>query len=242
MSHVFNVGDFDHDASFVFDPVIIEMCECVELLISKSTTNRDGRIVRSEYNVTQAGWFNSARSLIQHARKLLNVSTYIYFNPVNRERLAVCGNTVRRVGKNEGTGTPDYLAVAYLLIDIDCKRTYVDSSATQGEMEGALEVRDRIIAGRPELCQDSLYGCSDNGAFILCRYVAPMPNDRTTVAWQEHVLVDLALNYGMRGRDPIYVDVTTPSRPTAHLALPGSLKCKGTPTEERPHRPVTVDT
>jgi hypothetical protein len=209
-------------------------------LIPKSTTNRDGRIVRSEYNVTQAGWFNSARSLVQHARGLLNVSAYVSFNSVNRERLAVCGNTVRRISRSEGTSTPDYLAVAYLLIDIDAKRPYGDTSATQGELEGALEVRDRIIAGRPELCQDSLYECSGNGVFILCRYDAPMPNDRTTVAWQERILVDLAHAYGERGRDHIYIDVTTPSRPTAHLALPGSLKCKGTGTDERPWRPVTV--
>jgi hypothetical protein len=237
---MFKFEHFNRFVSFVFDPNTIETPACVGLLIPGAHVNKNNRIERANgHPATYCGWFNRSSRLADAARRLTNASAYASVNPVCRCKLAEDANDVRRVNKGEGTCAKDIVSINYLLIDIDVRRP-ADVSSTRGELEGALELRGLILEKLPELCVDSIHGCSGNGGYIVCR-IGPLPNTPENVATVRRILRSLAEDFGKAGRDPVYVDVTSPAKPTVHLALPGTLKCQGEDTEERPHRIVTVE-
>jgi len=87
--------------------------------------------------------------------------------------------------------------------------------------------------------RSAVWGRSGNGAYVLVRSL-DYPNDAEHVQLIKSTLDMLAERYGRKGRDDAFVD-TGPGHPCAHVGIPGTLKCKGVSTPDRPHRMVTVD-
>jgi hypothetical protein len=235
-----NREHFDRFVSYVFDPVTIDGQGCVELVAWSAYLNpKNGLVCRASFPVTIAGWFDKASALRAAAGKFHGVSAYATFNPVNRDRLSQSNNQVVKVGKGEGTKEEDIIQIKYFMIDIDVQRSSSKISSNQSELNSGIELRDRILDGEPGIRSNAIWGCSGNSGYILVK-IDPLPNEKKTKETVRKQLLRLADKYGKKGRDAAYVDVN-PHFANAHLPLPGTQKCKGDSTEERPWRTVTVD-
>jgi hypothetical protein len=230
---------FKRFTDFAFDP----SAGCVELAFWGATYTRDRtRIVPFHIPTCYSGWFDSVAHLRAYARMAQGVSAYVTINPVNPEKMAQARNKVIRISRGEGTDASSILFLKRILIDIDCERPPNmggKCSATQGELEGCLELRNVILEKRPEIAANSIWGCSGNGGYILVD-ITELPNTRPNVDTVKKFLLSLAEDFGRKGRDAVHVDVA-PHSPNSHIGLPGTMKCKGENTETRPHRLITVD-
>jgi hypothetical protein len=180
------------------------------------------------------GWFSSAKLLALSARSLSGVSGYVTFNLINIDKLSQVGDKVDRIGKGEGTKEADVINTLFFLIDIDVERGNELISSTAGELEGCIEVRNKIFEDHPELSVGSISGISGNGCYILVH--APGLAKKEV----KHFLHYLADRYGRKGSSAVHVD-PNPCFSNAHLGLPGTKKHKGTSTESRSHRLITID-
>jgi hypothetical protein len=212
---------------------------CMELVIWGGHTDKNNHIVESKYPIVCGGWFNQAKRLKDFAKRLDGVSAYVTFNPVHNDKLSQINNQVKRIGKNEGTSEQDITAIRYIFIDIDVERRGKISS-TRSELDGTLELRNRILEKRPEIVHDAIWGVSGNGAYILSRLDSDLPNTPSSKAKIKAVLVSLCEEFGKKGRDTVHID-TGPHFPNAHIGLPGTQKCKGVDTSDRPWRIITVE-
>jgi hypothetical protein len=213
---------------------------CVELTVWGAQINtKTLRVERSPWPRTVAGWFDDARALRLWAGRIEGVSGYVTFNPVHKDKVSFIGNKMDHLMTGEGTKASDILSIDRILIDIDCTRRDPKTSATRAELAAALDLRNTVLASEPDVARGAVWGCSGNGAFILAA-TGGWPNDKTHVALVKKFLVCLAEQYGKKGRDHAYIDVN-PHFPNAHVGMPGLLKAKGTSTENRPHRRVTIE-
>jgi len=225
---------FKRFIDFVFDPD----AGCMEFVAWKACVSRSNLIEKAEnYARTIGGWYNRVDSLKFDIGRLNGASGYCSINPIRNDLLARSENAVMTIRKGLGTKEEHILCYRFFLIDIDSERLE-GISATDEELSYAIELRDRILSDHPEIRQASLWGCSGNGAYILTRIPdLEIKQGKNTV---KSVLKSLASQYGKKGKDKAFVDTNTHS-PVFHVGVPGTYKCKGTSTEERPHRLITVD-
>jgi hypothetical protein len=209
---------------------------CVEFVAWGGIVHRKtGRIVKAEFKgAVTGGWFNNADRLLFHAKLLENVSGYVTINPVKDIKLSYIDNKVDRFDTGDGTDEADILATSFFLVDIDVERGTEKVSSTAGELDGCIEVRNKIWDEVPGVAECSISGVSGNGAYILVN--APGAQKAKVKAY----LARLAEVFGRKGRDAVHVDVN-PCFTNAHIGLPGTMKRKGSSTESRPHRLVTID-
>lgn len=243
MSHSFVRSHFDKFIEFVFDANTIDSKGCVELICYGGMYDfNTRRIVKAKYDgVTYAGWFNKASKLKEYASLLHYVSGYVTVNPVDTFRLAQAENAGVKIKKGEGSTKEDILSLNFLNVDIDCERPSSSISATDEELALAVGVRDAILDNEPEIRDNCIFGCSGNGGYILMRRSeGERENDDGNARLSKEFLSYLSERYGKKGRDKAYVDVN-PCFANAHLPLPGTWKCKGSDTGDRPYRLVTVD-
>lgn len=119
-----------------------------------------------------------------------------------------------------------------IFIDIDPKRPSGISS-TEEEKQAAFEVSDAIrqeLTGRFGRTPIG-FGCSGNGYYLLIA-VEPVPQPSEYTARYSRFLKTLGLRFGT---DLVSVDGTAVN-PARLMSCPGTWKCKGRNTDERPHR------
>jgi hypothetical protein len=227
---------FDQDALCRFLGHVLDPATgAIEFRVFDAEFTRNGFIQHSDYSRTLAGWYSEPAALVADAARLRGVSGYVTLNPVDPRLLARSLNRLTRCEKGRGTSDADIVAIRWLFTDVDAVRPDGISS-TDDELAAALAVRDRILADNPILRRSSLWGCSGNGGFILTRLL-DYPNDAEHRALVGRGLAVLAARYSDAA---VKVDVKT-KNPSRVMPLCGTLKCKGSNTEDRPWRLATLD-
>jgi hypothetical protein len=214
---------------------------CVELRVLRAAFDRQGFVRRGDdiglgqafAGTTLAGWFDDNERLIDEARRLRGVSGYVAINPVRTDLLARSDNRLCRV--RHTSRDADIVCLRWLYLDIDPKRP-PEISSTDLELAAALERRDAILTGHPELAASAAWGCSGNGGWILIR-LPDYPNDPPHAAILLEALSLLDQKYS---DDFVRIDTATVN-PSRLIGLPGTIKAKGCHRPERPWRPVTID-
>lgn len=179
---------------------------------------------------TDAGYFDSPDALVAAVAPLDGRrNVYLTVNPVDP---ALLGRGNNRIVARVRSTTADSQVTRrrWLPIDIDPRRPS-DISASEAEREAALAVtRDvwRYLAERgwPE----PVTAMSGNGYWLL--YPVDLPNDEPSRLLIEGVLRHLAARFDT---DAVSID-TSVSNASRIVALIGTLKVKGDPTPDRPHR------
>ncbi len=109
-------------------------------------------------------------------------------------------------------------------------------SATNEERQIALDCRDQILKDHfDDITSNAIWGCSGNGAWILVHL--DLPNDSVTKSKIARFLGSLSARYS----NPKVIIDTNTANPNRHLAIPGTIKCKGEHNELTPWRVVTID-
>lgn len=212
---------------------------CTELRILNAAFDPRGLVVRGDDAIpgrrgsTVAGWFRDPDLLAARARRVSGVSAYVTINPVRPDLLARNDGRLGRV--RHTTRDDDVACLRWLFLDIDPVRP-PEISSTDDELARALDRREAILAGHPELAAAALWGRSGNGCWVLVR-LPDYPNDpahRRLIAEATGLLAD-------RYSDARVVIDRATVNPSRLIGLPGTIKAKGSPRPERPWRPVTLD-
>jgi putative DNA primase/helicase len=207
---------------------------CVEIRILEAGVDRKGCIVREEnYPKTFAGWFDHLGAIIKSLRTIDGVSAYATLNPVDPALAARVGNRLARVRNT--TLDANVTAIRFLFLDIDPTRP-ADISSTEHELALAIARRDRILAENPDLAASAAWGLSGNGCWVLVRlpdYLNDTPH-RGLIARALDILI-------ARYNDAEVKIDEKPKNPSRIMAIPGTWKCKGEDTPQRPWRRATLD-
>lgn len=218
---------------------IIDPAHCSELRIFKANFDSGGCIISPlKYRRTVGGWYDDPKKLVGTLNIVKGVSAYITVNPVDARLLGRSRNHAKILEKDGGTHDEDIKCYRWLYIDIDCERP-AGVSSTNEELQNCILLRDKILASEPDFKQNSLYGVSGNGCWILLR-LDDWPNNDERKQWIVAKLGTLAAKYGLAGRDKTFIDTKT-FNPSRVMCIPGTLKTKGEPTPETPWRYVTLD-
>jgi hypothetical protein len=147
----------------------------------------------STFTATASGYFNSvpaATRSIADCGKREPPGVYVTINPVIPEML---GRSINKIKYKADFSTKDehVIALTHLLIDIDSEKPASNLSASDEEMESALElgrtIRQSLTdAGWP----DPIYGMSGNGCYLI--YAIDLPNDPESTELVRNVLKALA--------------------------------------------------
>lgn len=225
---------YDRFMKFIFDPSI----GCIDFCAWRSMISKYGLIEKNDsFPRTIGGWFDKPSAIKFEVGRLKGVSGYMGLNPVSKDLLARSCNEVKPIQRGNGTKEENIITYRNFLIDIDVKRPD-GISATDEELSKAIVLRNNILSDYKEILDNSLWGCSGNGAFIIVRIDdMPVKQGKITV---KQTLRFLASRYGQKSKSDVYIDTNTCS-PTFHCGVPGTYKCKGSSTDERPHRLITVD-
>jgi hypothetical protein len=206
---------------------------CTELRVWRAGWERHGSglVPLDRYGATFAAWYDRPDMLATDASMLNKLSAYITINPVRRDLML----REQELKKADATTKEcDIKVIRWIYIDIDPVRPE-GISATDDELARALAMRDTILNDY-SLRGSSLWGCSGNGGWILVR-VKDHPVDDKAKLWTMRWLRALDRQY----KSPsVLVDTKTMS-PAHLMPLPGTPKCKGLPSAERPWRLVTWD-
>jgi hypothetical protein len=212
---------------------------CVELRILRGAFDRRGDVHRADRlgkgfgGSTLAGWYDDLDRLAAQCRRLRGVSAYVTINPVRADLLARSDNRlapVRHTSRDE-----DVALLRWLYLDIDPRRP-ADVSSTDAELAAAVERRDALLAGQPELAASAMWGRSGNGAWALVR-LPDYPNDAEHRGLVAETVRALSREYS---DDDVVIDTATVN-PSRLIGLPGTLKAKGSPRPDRPWRMATLD-
>ena len=179
---------------------------------------------------TDAGYFDCPDALVAAVSPLDGRrNVYVTVNPVDP---ALLGRGNNRIVPRVRATTADGQVTRrrWLPIDIDPRRPS-DISASEAEREAALAVtRDvwRYLAERgwPE----PVTAMSGNGYWLL--YPVDLPNDAEAKRLVDGALAHLAARFNS---EQVAID-TSVSNASRIMALIGTLKVKGDPTPDRPHR------
>jgi hypothetical protein len=207
---------------------------CFEVRLLECDINRSGFIVpESKFKKTISGYFTQQDHCLAEISRARGVSVYVTVNPVD-EALSPRSPNKLTIAKNSATDA-DIVCLRWLFIDFDAKRK-TGVSSTNEELARAVERRDLFLADHPELAESAIWGVSGNGCWCLV-LLPDYPND------EEHatLIADATAAVSARYSDErVEVDLKTKN---AARVMPcvGTLKCKGTHTAKRPHRPVTLD-
>ncbi len=196
---------------------------------------RSGRIEACEYARTIVGFYDRPDHLSVDIRRLSGVSGHLVPNPINKNFLYKKANGFIIAHRDDCCKESDVVETKYVIIDIDSIRHPKKISATEQEHSIAISRRDAILGDHPKVAANCVYGSTGNGAWILVRM--DEPNTKETKALVSQFLGSLATRYS---DSTVEID-TNCANPNRHLPIPGTVKAKGTHTEERPWRLVTID-
>lgn len=119
-----------------------------------------------------------------------------------------------------------------IFIDVDPVRVSGISS-TQAEYDAtqavAREIYDTLSQAHAKECMG--FGCSGNGFYLLLALEPSLPTKESTERIQRFLNL-LNLKFG---NERVKID-TTVANPARLMSCPGTMKCKGVHSEERPHR------
>ena len=189
----------------------------------------------TEYHSTFAGWFSDSHLVIEHVLRTRELSLYCIPNPLTIDFLAT-DNANKLAKSRSRTKDEQVLRLRWWYIDTEAVGRLSDVSGTDDELKLGLDLRDKIILGSPGLATRSMWGCSGNGGWILVA-LPDYPNDdyHRELVHRANVTLGLMVNTPTAHVDPKTFN------PARLMPLPGTLKCKGTSTHDRPWRPVTID-
>lgn len=193
-------------------------------------------IGKEGYKGNYAGYFDNPESVITELRNrvLNNISVYVCPNPLDKaflskaDHLQLAPSAVR---------DDDVKLLRWLLIDVDPDRPVEGISATNDERALARELWDRVLTVRDDIRDSSIWGSSGNGYFILLR-LPDRPNTEENRAKLKSYLKDLHNQFSEFKGAKVDPGMFNPSRLTP---LPGTYKCKGVHTAERPWRMATLE-
>lgn len=179
---------------------------------------------------TDSGYFDDMAKLSSAvARYDGRENVYITINPVTPALLARAANRIVQRARTT-TADTDVLERRWLPIDLDPKRP-TGISASDVEREHALATARAVYSYLHDLdWPDPVTAMSGNGYWLL--YPVQLPNDEESKELVGGVLAHLA---GQFGSAAVSID-TSVSNAARIVALIGTLKVKGDPTPERPHR------
>jgi putative DNA primase/helicase len=235
---------FDRFVAYLLDPSV----GVLELRLFEAEHTRRGFIVPDrKYRGTYAGWYSDADELFGDLGKLDGVSAYIIPNPVKPYLFARAPNKLIKIKRGEGTSDADIACFRWLFIDVDPPLIEIGAdgsatyrkrpdgiSATGEELAFAVEVRDRILRENPDLAASAIWGRSGNGAWIYCRLPDYMPDEGRKLT--DRALALLQQEYG------IDCEIDQKCKNPSRLGpVPGTVKCKGFHTADRPWRRATMD-
>ena len=208
---------------------LVEHCRRFLGTLSSESEVREARIIGPR-GVEASAYFDDPQKLLEAVSSWDGTANlYVTLNPVDPAHLDGSLNRVVRKPKKTTTDT-DVLRRAWLFIDVDSVRPS-GSSATEVELAEARKVLDRLTESlRAEGWPEPVTCLSGNGHYAL--YPIQLPNDQESKQLIERVLRSLATRFDTTGAH-IDTNVANASR---LIGLVGSLKMKGEPSEERPHR------
>lgn len=196
---------------------------------------RSGRIEPCEFARTIVGFYDRIDHLTIDIRRLSGVSGYLTPNPINKNFLCSKSNGFIQGTRDGCCKESDIVNTNYILIDIDSKRYPKKISATEQEHNMAISRRDAILGDNPKIAASCVYGSTGNGAWILVKFNKSNTKENKSKSLQ--FLGSLASRY-----DDSAVEIDTNcANPNRHLPIPGTVKCKGEHTEDRPWRIITID-
>lgn len=202
------------------------------------------------HGYTAAGMFRGTE-LEEMARQALVLSgncqgVYYTLNPIRPERFVRQAPRVQKVGHGHTASDHDIIERRWLLVDIDPVKAvgHKDGSATGDEKARTLELAGAVreyLAGegwpKPILCD------SGNGHHLLYRLRDPYPvtaGGLTEAAKDVDPVRRVLLHLAERFNGALGEIDTKVFNPARIVKLPGTLACKGDPTEDRPHRRARV--
>jgi hypothetical protein len=207
------------------------------------TAIRDGgitelRLLEAVTDVNQrphveSGYFSDAITLADALRRIRCCKgAYIIPNQVDRRLLARAANRLRSVGRDPLTGDGDITGRDWLLLDFDPVRPS-GISATDAEKAKALVVARSCREWlHDEGWPEPVLGDSGNGAHLM--YALSLPADDGGLV--QKCIIAVAEKFDST---TVTVDRTV-FNASRIWKLPGTLSCKGDPTEDRPHRIATI--
>lgn len=190
---------------------------------------REARVL-GRNGVRASGYFDDPDGLIEAVDQWDGTENiYVTLNPVQSSLLA------RSPGKlaarpRTTSADADVLERRWLFIDIDAEHP-AGVSSSEEELSEAASVLDRLTTALgTDAWPEPITCLSGNGYYAL--YPVDLPNGPESKRLIEQVLKRLAARFDTHGAH-IDTNVANASR---LVGLVGSLKMKGTPTSERPHR------
>jgi hypothetical protein len=195
-----------------------------------------GEIVRSTAEATVGGFFDRVDEVMGELFMADGVSVYVCPNPIRRADRGEYRNSLQWLRTGQGVQAGDVERLDYLIVDIDpiVEGGRGATNATDAENLTCMELMADILDGEPLIERASLWGTSGNGSYILTR--VDLPNDHEAERLARAFLSRLAKLYG---RADAEVDLSW--WPGKSIAMPGSLKCRGPDTAERPRRVATIE-
>jgi len=179
---------------------------------------------------TLSGYFDSPDKLADALAPWdRQANLFVTLNPVNPALLARASNRIAERAEHT-TSDQDVLHRDWLFVDIDPIRPSGISS-TDSESAAAFEVLNSVVGFLTSQSWPApLTAKSGNGYYAL--YRVDLPNDSEATALLKSVLETLASRFNT---DKATLD-TTVHNAGRIIGVVGSLKMKGDPTEDRPHR------
>jgi hypothetical protein len=207
-------------------------------LIARDGGPREVRILKTENSGTVAGIFTDPEQVVAAIAPWDTVrSVYLTLNPLKPDMMAR-ENAGRLTRWTQITAQDkDVTHRVWLMVDVDPAVPVKGISATDGERDIALEVRDRIADWlRTEFdFPDPVSGQTGNGGRLL--YGINLPNDPPSTDLAKRVLA--ALSHHWTGPNAtIDTSVFNAGRIDK---LWGTMAVKGASTPERPHRRSFLD-
>ena len=192
-----------------------------------------------------SGYYDDPHNAVVDLTRLEGISAYVVYNPVIDSLKNVSKNHLKRIGSGEGTKDHQVRRYDRVYMDVDSIREggVQSVSATDSELQFALERQRLIFDEYPELEAAAHYGCSGNGGWAGIDII-PMDDVAEAGKLSDRLLKILASLYcdETRGLDvqraKIGVECYNPARIGC---IAGTYKCKGDPDDERPWRQVTMD-
>jgi len=203
---------------------------CVELRILASRHNHG---VTRPGTQTFGGFYKDLDRLTLDIASLEGVSGYVTINPIDEALFVQENERIMLRGSGETSSDTHVKFLRWIFVDIDSVRP-TKVSATDSERQSAIDLQNEIFTTYPEIQASSIWGNSGNGCWILVR-LGDIPNVRGDEA-AGRFLKQLSF----LSNEFAKVDTST-KNPARIMGIPGTWKCKGSDTPDRPYRISTVE-
>ncbi len=222
-------------------PTAADLARQLELFVAKNQVTELRALNVGGPRRTVAGWFDGRhlQDMARTALALTRQASGVYFipNPVHPDLLARCPNRGEEVtsGRVKLTKDTDILERRFLIVDLDRCDGNGDQSATDSEVQDAIDAADAIAAEfQCDGWRKPLKAMSGNGVHLFFPLSSPLPA-KFPAHEPDHLQAVLDLYGDWRFRGRVKVDSTT-FNASRIIKLPGTWARKGEATADRPHR------